>query len=99
LQDGFSLCRYQGIGFSRAVACFFYVLGLSAPADRLSNLGKRIRALRKKNWVQADLSTHTNMDREHISEIENGKKVINIITLQVLARALDTTMSALLKGL
>jgi transcriptional regulator with XRE-family HTH domain len=63
-------------------------------------LGARIRALRKKKeWVQADLSAHTDMDRGHISEIENGKKIINVITLQVLARALDTTMSALLKGL
>lgn len=63
-------------------------------------LGARIRALRKKKeWIQADLAAHTDMDRGHISEIENGKKVINIITLQVLARALDTTMSALLKGL
>jgi len=63
-------------------------------------LGKRIRALRmKKKWVRADLSAHTGMDRGHISEIENGKKAINITTLQVLASALDTTMSALLKGL
>ena len=63
-------------------------------------LGARIRALRKKkHWTQADLAAHTEMDRGHISEIENGKRVINIITLQVLARALDTTMSALLKGL
>jgi transcriptional regulator with XRE-family HTH domain len=38
------------------------------------------------------------LDRGHISEIENGKRAINIIALQMLARALDTTMSALLKG-
>jgi len=63
-------------------------------------IGKRVCALRKKKkWAQADLSAHTGMDRGHISEIENGKKAITIITLQVLASALDTTMSALLKGL
>jgi transcriptional regulator with XRE-family HTH domain len=63
-------------------------------------LGARIRTLRrKKQWIQADLDAHTELGRGHISEIENGKRAINIITLQVLARALDTTMSALLKGL
>lgn len=37
--------------------------------------------------------------RTYLSEIENGKREVGVITLQVLARGLDTTMSRLLRGL
>jgi transcriptional regulator with XRE-family HTH domain len=63
-------------------------------------LGKRIRALRlKKDWTQTDLAVHLDMNRGHISDIETGKREVGIITLQVIARGLETSMSALLKGL
>jgi transcriptional regulator with XRE-family HTH domain len=39
------------------------------------------------------------MNRGHISDIEQGKREAGIITLQVIARGLDTTMANLLKGL
>jgi transcriptional regulator with XRE-family HTH domain len=63
-------------------------------------LGKRIRALRlKKGWTQTDLAVHLDMNRGHISDIETGKREVGIITLQVVARGLETSMSTLLKGL
>lgn len=66
----------------------------------LVSLGKRIRALRTgKGWTQTDLSVHLDMNRGHISDIEQGKREVGLITLQVIARGLDTTMAALLKGL
>jgi transcriptional regulator with XRE-family HTH domain len=66
----------------------------------LVQLGKRIKALRKdKGWTQTDLAVHLDMNRGHISDIEQGKREAGIITLQVIARGLDTTMSKLLKGL
>ncbi len=66
----------------------------------LAQVGKRIQALRKqKGWTQTDLSVHLDMNRGHISDIEQGKREAGIITLQVIARGLDTTMAALLKGL
>jgi transcriptional regulator with XRE-family HTH domain len=34
----------------------------------------------------------------HISDIERGKREVGIITLQVIANGLDTTMSSLLKS-
>jgi hypothetical protein len=37
--------------------------------------------------------------RWHLSDIERGKREVGIITLQVIARDLDTTMANLLKGL
>jgi hypothetical protein len=42
---------------------------------------------------------HLGMDRGHVSEIENGKRVINLLTLQTVASGLDTTMAKLLRGL
>ncbi|HKF21369.1 MAG TPA: helix-turn-helix transcriptional regulator [Candidatus Angelobacter sp.] len=70
------------------------------PTPLTRKLGRRIESLRKEcGWDQADLSAHTGIERGHISEIENGKRMINLATLQKLARALDTTMAQLLKGL
>jgi transcriptional regulator with XRE-family HTH domain len=66
----------------------------------LVQLGKRIQTLRKaKGWTQTDLAVHLDMNRGHISDIERGKREAGIITLQVIARGLDTTMAKLLKGL
>jgi hypothetical protein len=39
------------------------------------------------------------MNRGHLSDVERGKHAAGMITLQVSARGLDTTMSNLLKGL
>jgi transcriptional regulator with XRE-family HTH domain len=38
------------------------------------------------------------MNRGHISDIELGKREVGIITLQVIARGLNTTMDSLLKA-
>jgi len=66
----------------------------------LFQLGKRIRVLRKqKGWTQTDLAVHLDLNRGHISDIERGKREVGIITLQVIARGLDTTIAKLLKGL
>jgi hypothetical protein len=37
------------------------------------------------------------MNRGHLSDIERGEREAGIITLQVIARGLDTTMANLLK--
>jgi transcriptional regulator with XRE-family HTH domain len=66
----------------------------------LVQLGKRIQALRKKKgWTQTDMAVCLDMNRGHISDIERGKREAGIITLQVIAKGLNTTMSSLLKGL
>jgi transcriptional regulator with XRE-family HTH domain len=66
----------------------------------LAQLGKRIQASRKaKGLTQTDLAVHLDLNRGHISDIERGKREVGIITLQVIARGLDTTMAKLLKGL
>ena len=63
-------------------------------------LGQRIQSLRKdKGWTQTDLAVHLDMNRGHSSDVEQGKREVGVITLQVIARGLDTTMAKLLKGL
>jgi len=66
----------------------------------LVQLGKRIRARRrKKGWTQTDMAVGLDMNRGHISDIELGKREVGIITLQVIARGLNTTMETLLRDL
>jgi transcriptional regulator with XRE-family HTH domain len=66
----------------------------------LVQLGKRIRGYRrKKGWTQTDMAVNLDMNRGHISDIELGKREVGIITLQVVARGLNTTMESLLRGL
>jgi transcriptional regulator with XRE-family HTH domain len=66
----------------------------------LVKLGRRIQRLRKeKGWTQTDLAVHLGMNRGHLSDLERGKREVGLITLQVIARGLDTTMSDLLRSL
>jgi transcriptional regulator with XRE-family HTH domain len=66
----------------------------------LVQMGKRIQTLRKKKgWTQTDMAVYLDLNRGHISDIELGKREAGIITLQVIARGLDTTMARLLRGL
>jgi len=66
----------------------------------LSAVGNRVRTLRKaKGWTQTDMAVYLDMNRGHISDIERGKREAGLITLQIIARGLRTTMSDLLKGL
>jgi transcriptional regulator with XRE-family HTH domain len=70
------------------------------PSALTLQFGRKIESLRKKRgWDQADLAAHTGIERGHLSEIENGKRLINLATLQKLARGLDTSMAMLLRGL
>jgi transcriptional regulator with XRE-family HTH domain len=63
-------------------------------------LGRRIQKLRKgKGWTQTDMAAYLDMNRGHISDIERGKREVGIITLQIIATGLNTTMSNLMKGL
>lgn len=54
---------------------------------------------KKKGWTQTDMAVYLDLNRGHISDIELGKREVGIITLQVIARGLDTTMARLLRGL
>jgi len=45
------------------------------------------------------MAVNLDMNRGHISDIECGKREVGVITLQVIARGLDTIMSTLLENL
>jgi transcriptional regulator with XRE-family HTH domain len=63
-------------------------------------LGRRIRTLRRrKGWIQVEMAVHLGINRGHLSDLEQGKREIGLLMLQVVARGLDTTMEKLLKGL
>lgn len=63
-------------------------------------LGRRIRSLRlAREWTQTDMAVSLDMNRGHLSDIEQGKREMGVITLQIVARGLKTTMADLLRGL
>jgi transcriptional regulator with XRE-family HTH domain len=63
-------------------------------------LGKRIRQLRlRKGWTQIEMAAYLGINRGHLSDLEKGKREICLLTLQVIAKGLDTTMDRLLRGL
>lgn len=45
------------------------------------------------------MSAHTGLERGHVSEIETGKRMVTLLTLQTVAASLETSMSRLLRGL
>lgn len=45
------------------------------------------------------MAVNLDMGRTHLSDIEQGKRELGVITLQVIAKGLNTKMSDLLKGL
>ena len=47
----------------------------------------------------AKVDSHVNLSRNHLSDLERGKREIGLLMLQVIAKGLDTTMDKLLKGL
>jgi len=60
-------------------------------------LGRRIKLLRmRKELTQVELAVHLGINRGHLSDIELGKREVGIITLQIIARGLGTTMASLL---
>jgi transcriptional regulator with XRE-family HTH domain len=68
--------------------------------DICVRIGRRIRVLRtQRGWTQQLLADHAELTREHLSELENGKKEIGVRTLNRIANALDQTLSELLAGL
>jgi hypothetical protein len=45
------------------------------------------------------MAVNLDMGRTHLSDIEQGKRELGVITLQIIAKGLNTRMSDLLKGL
>ncbi len=63
-------------------------------------LGQRIVELReKKGFSQEAFGDLCGINRSHMGEIERGKWNLTLGTLRKIAKNLDTTVAALLKGI
>lgn len=65
--------------------------------DDLTNIGLNINRIRKeKRMTQEDLCGMTELDRSHLSEIENGKMNITVRTLSKIAQGLGVSLKDLI---
>ena len=66
----------------------------------LIRFGERVRDLRQgKGLSQEAFADRCGLDRTYISSIERGKRNVSLENLEVLARALDVSLSQLLNEL
>ncbi len=62
-------------------------------------VGQRVRELRSaRGWSQEAFADICEIHRSHMGEIERGEVDVAISTLAKLAKGLDMTVSAMLKG-
>lgn len=67
--------------------------------DLLYQLGRRIAYLRKERKMsQLDLAIESTLATSYVSELEKGKRNPSIETLSKVAKALQVTLSELLRG-
>ena len=76
-----------------------YALGYIDPwvvaIDICTRIGRRIRHLRLgRGMTQAMLADHAQIAREHLSELENGKKEIGARVLERVVTSLGVSLSA-----
>lgn len=64
----------------------------------LSSFGQQVRSLRQnKAMSQEELASRAGVHRTYIGMIERGEKNVTIVTMMKLAKALETTLTELLK--
>jgi len=68
--------------------------------DILEAFGNRVRERRAKLGVsQEEFAAKCRLDRTYISGIERGKRNLSLRNIKIIATALDTSISDLMKGL
>jgi transcriptional regulator with XRE-family HTH domain len=77
-----------------------YAQAMSARLDIRQKFGCRVRELRKaKGLSQEAFADKCGLDRTYISGIERGRRNVALRNIEVIARALETTISELMRGL
>jgi transcriptional regulator with XRE-family HTH domain len=62
--------------------------------------GKHVRELRKaKGFSQEAFAAHCGLDRTYIGGIERGERNVSLRNIEIIARALNKTISELMQGL
>ena len=62
-------------------------------------LGMRIRFLRQQlRWSQEDLALNANINKNYISDLENGRRNPSLDILERIAIAFDISLAELFKG-
>ena len=63
-------------------------------------LGMRIRFLRqKRHWSQEDLALNANINKNYISDLENGRRNPSLDILERIAVAFNISLAELFKGI
>lgn len=63
-------------------------------------LGMRIKYLRtQRKWSQEDLSLESNVNKNYISDLENGRRNPSLDIIERIADALSITLEELFRGI
>ena len=63
-------------------------------------LGMRIKYLRQKiKWSQLDLALSANVNKNYISDLENGRRNPSLQILEKIANAFNITLEELFRGI
>jgi len=69
-------------------------------ADVRARFGARLRKLRKqRGWTQFEMAERLGLDRSYVAEIEEGKRNVCLMNIEVIAKGLDVTLSCLFSGI
>ena len=69
----------------------------SASSGLVRGFGLGVRQLREaQGWSQEQLAENSNLNRSYVGEIERGRVIASLLTVEKLAQALKLTPSALL---
>ncbi|CAG4891658.1 helix-turn-helix domain-containing protein [Paraburkholderia saeva] len=61
------------------------------------DLGLSLRRLREaRGWSQEQLAGHAGLNRSYVGEVERGRAIASIVTVEKLAAALDVSVADLL---
>jgi transcriptional regulator with XRE-family HTH domain len=68
--------------------------------DVLKRFGARVRELRSaKGFSQESFAAHCGLDRTYLGGIERGERNLALRNIEAIAKALNVTISELMRGL
>lgn len=77
-----------------------YAPRMSRDADIIGRFGKRVQELRKsKGLSQEAFAALCGLDRTYVSGIERGRRNLSLRNVEVIAKALEVSLSELMEGL